>query len=91
VSSPSPWLPERLAPLQGLPPGERERLMQTLAAWLAYQRHTPTIAAHLHVHPHTVRYRIARLSELLGDAPQTPDGRFELELGLRIHRAFEER
>jgi len=41
--------------------------------------------------PQTVRYRIARRSELLGDALQTPDGRFELELGLRIRRAFEER
>ena len=52
----------------GWRPGERERLLETLAAWLAHQRHTPRIAEELHVHPQTVRYRIAKLRELLGDA-----------------------
>jgi len=73
----------RLAPLDDLPAGERERLIETLAAWLAHQRHTPTIARELHVHPQTVRYRIAKLRQLLGDAMDTGDGRFELELALR--------
>jgi PucR C-terminal helix-turn-helix domain len=73
----------RLAPLDDLPAGERDRLTETLAAWLAHQRHTPAIAAELHVHPQTVRYRIAKLRQLLGDAMDTGDGRFELELALR--------
>ncbi|MGA2009611.1 MAG: helix-turn-helix domain-containing protein [Solirubrobacteraceae bacterium] len=79
---------DRLAPLHALPAGERERLARTLAAWLAHQRHTPGVAAELHVHPQTVRYRIARLGELLGDALASPAGRFELELALRIDRAL---
>jgi hypothetical protein len=79
---------DRLAPLAGLPAGERERLQATLAAWLAHQRHTPTIAQQLHVHPQTVRYRIAKLQELLGDALDTPEGRFGLELALTISRAL---
>ncbi|MFZ0039704.1 MAG: helix-turn-helix domain-containing protein, partial [Solirubrobacteraceae bacterium] len=79
---------ERLAPLDGLPDGERERLTATLAAWMAHQRHTPRIAEELHVHPQTVRYRIAKLSDLLGDALEDPQGRFELELALRIQRAL---
>jgi hypothetical protein len=40
-----------LGPIEGLAPPERERLLETLRAWLAHQRHTPRIAAELHVHP----------------------------------------
>ena len=76
-----------LAPLEALAPDDRERLTETLEAWIAHQRHTPGIAAALHVHPQTVRYRVAQLRELLGDAMETPDGRFELELALRVRRA----
>jgi DNA-binding PucR family transcriptional regulator len=71
-----------------LPATERARLLDTLAAWLALQRHVPAIAEALHVHPQTVRYRVARLRELLGDALESADGRFELELALRIRRAL---
>jgi DNA-binding PucR family transcriptional regulator len=53
------------------------------AAWLAHQRHTPRISDELHIHPQTVRYRIARLRELFGDALESPDGRYEIELALR--------
>lgn len=74
---------ERLAPLLSLQQPERERLLETLAAWLGHQRHTPRIASQLHVHPQTVRYRLAKLRELLGDRLETADGRFELELALR--------
>ena len=77
----------RLAGLDDLPAGERDRLTDTLAAWLAHQRHTPAIAAELHVHPQTVRYRIAKLRELLGEAMETGEGRFELALALRIATA----
>ncbi|MDQ6835792.1 MAG: helix-turn-helix domain-containing protein [Actinomycetota bacterium] len=78
----------RLQALDGLSGGERERLLDTLAAWLEHQRHTPGIAARLHVHPQTVRYRMAKLSELLGPALETPEGRFELELALRVRAAY---
>ncbi len=77
-------LARSLAPLADLPASERERLIETLAAWLAHQRHTPSIAAELHVHPQTVRYRMAKLRELLGDALERAEGRFELQLALRI-------
>lgn len=72
-----------LGALDDLTAAERERLAQTLEAWLGHQRHTPTVATALHVHPQTVRYRIAKLRDLLGQALETPDGRFELELALR--------
>jgi hypothetical protein len=79
----------RLGPLEALQPVERDRLLETLRAWLDHQRHTPAVAAELHVHPQTVRYRIGKLRELLGEALQTPEGRFELEMALRARRALE--
>jgi hypothetical protein len=77
----------RLAPLDAVPPGDRDRLLETLRAWLAHQRHTPRIAEQLHVHPQTVRYRLATLRELFGETIDTPEGRFELELALRAREA----
>ncbi len=80
---------DRLAALLELPPLERERLLQTLRAWLDHQRHTPRVAAELHVHPQTVRYRLARLRELLGAALDGTDGRFELQMALRAQELLE--
>jgi DNA-binding PucR family transcriptional regulator len=74
----------RLGVLDALPRAERDRLSETLAAWLAHQRHTPAVAEELHVHPQTVRYRVNRLRELLGPALESAQGRFELELALRV-------
>jgi hypothetical protein len=77
-----------LAPLGDLSDGERSRLIETLRAWLAHQRHTPAIAEALHVHPQTVRYRLAKLKELLGETLESAEGRFELELALRAQAAL---
>ncbi len=79
---------ERLAPLEALPAADRDRLLETLTAWLDHQRHTPRVAAQLHVHPQTVRYRLGKVRELLGDALDTAEQRFELELALRVRRAL---
>lgn len=79
----------RLAPLAALPAGARARLTATLRAWLARQGRLQATADDLHVHPQTVRYRLERLRELLGDALDYPDGRFELELALRARAAVE--
>jgi hypothetical protein len=80
---------DRLKPVLELAEPERERLLGTLRSWLDHQRHTPGVAAELHVHPQTVRYRIAKLRELLGDALDTPTGRFELEMALRARHGLE--
>jgi DNA-binding PucR family transcriptional regulator len=73
----------RLAPLAGLPPRSRDRLEHTLLAYLRRRGNGPAMAADLHVHPQTVRYRLARLRELLGPALDDPEARFELEVVLR--------
>lgn len=78
---------QRLAPLDEIAGLQRERLLETLEQWLAHQRHTPTVAKELHVHPQTVRYRVGRLRELLGDGLDTPEGRYELSLALHARRA----
>ncbi len=77
----------RLAALDALPPGKRQRLSHTLAAWLRHRGSAPRIAAELHLHPQTVRYRVAALRDILGaEALEDPDTRFELDLALRARR-----
>jgi PucR C-terminal helix-turn-helix domain len=73
-----------LRPLDGLSRNARARLEETLAAWLRHRGRTETVAASLHVHPQTVRYRLGKLRDLFGDALEDPDRRFELELALRV-------
>jgi PucR C-terminal helix-turn-helix domain len=73
----------RLATLAELTPKARERMRETALAYLRHDGNAVTMAAELHVHPQTARYRIARLRELLGEQLEDPDARFELELALR--------
>jgi DNA-binding PucR family transcriptional regulator len=73
-----------LAPLDQLSPGARERLRETLAAWLDAQGHARTAAETLHVHVQTLRYRLGRLRDVFGDALDDPQRRLELALALRI-------
>lgn len=73
----------RLAPLAAETPASRARLTETLRAWLDHQGEVARVAAELHVHPQTVRYRLGRLRERLGDALDDPAARFELALALR--------
>ena len=73
----------RLAPLDGLAEGPRERLVATLRAWLDRPGQVQAIAGELDVHPQTVRYRLKQLRELFGERLEDPDARFELSLALR--------
>lgn len=76
-----------LAPLEGLRPAQRVRLVDTLASWLRHRGQRLPIADELGVHPQTVAYRVGQLREVFGDALEDPDARFELELVLRAgHR-----
>lgn len=76
----------RLAPLNGLRPVVRERLAETLLAWLRHHGSRARIAEELFVHPQTVGYRVGQLKGLFGDALDDPEVRFELELVLRAGR-----
>jgi hypothetical protein len=74
----------RLAPLRELRPSARERLAATLAAWLEHQGDVRATAAALHVHVQTVRYRLAQLREVFGEALDDGRARLELALALRV-------
>ena len=74
---------EALSPLDGETPASRERLADTLLAWLRLRGRTEQVAAALHVHPQTVRYRLGRLRDAYDDRLEDPDFRFLLELALR--------
>ncbi len=73
----------RLDPLAAETPASRVRLTATLRAWLDHQGEVAAVAAELHIHPQTVRYRLARLRERFGSALDDPSARFELALALR--------
>ncbi len=75
---------ERLAPLEGLSPVARGRMAETLRAYLDERGNAPAMAAALHVHPQTVRYRLKKLREIFGEALDDPDARFELETAVRV-------
>ena len=73
----------RLAPFVDLTPKARARMRETALAHLRHDGNAVAMAAEMHVHPQTARYRIARLRELLGEQLDDPDARFELQLALR--------
>ncbi len=73
----------RLAALTDLTPKARARMRETALAHLRHDGNAVAMAAEMHVHPQTARYRIARLRELLGEQLDDPDARFELQLALR--------
>jgi hypothetical protein len=67
-----------LAPLADLGLATRERLAETLLCWLLHQGRREEVAAALHVHAQTVRYRMQQIRELYGD--RLTDERFVREL-----------
>ena len=72
-----------LAPLDAVSEGQRGRLAETLLAWLLSGSNVPDVAARLHIHPQTVRYRLRQLEKLFGDALHDPGTRLDLILALR--------
>jgi hypothetical protein len=67
-----------LAPLDAHPD-----LKATLIEFLTYGPSLPAVAKRLFLHPNTVAYRLARVRELTGRDPKTPQGVAELYLALR--------
>jgi DNA-binding PucR family transcriptional regulator len=71
-----------LAPLDELKPGARDKLAETLRAWLLHQGRRDDVAQALFVHPQTVRYRMGQLRDLYGDRLEDPDTVLALTLAL---------
>jgi hypothetical protein len=73
----------RLAPLAGLSPKARARMIATARAFLRERGVAPAMGRAMGVHPQTARYRLARLRELYGEDLDDPEARLELELAIR--------
>jgi len=65
---------------------QRQRLTETLGAWLETSGTAPAMAERLGVHPQTVRYRMRNLERALGGQLSDPDARFAIEAVLRATR-----
>ena len=74
----------RLAPLEAMTPAARDRATQTLRAWLGVHGDVTATAGVLHIHPQSVRYRLAGLRKAFGGALDDPLGRLEDAAALRI-------
>jgi len=75
-----------LAPLAALTPRARRRMEETALAYMQERGNAAAMARALGVHPQTARYRLRGLRDLLGDALDDPDARFEIELALRARQ-----
>lgn len=66
--------------------GSGEELLRSLAAYYAAGQSIAGAARGLHVHRHTLEYRLERLEKLLGPRLKDPTGRMLLELAMTLHR-----
>jgi hypothetical protein len=71
-----------LAPLDDLTAATREKLVETLRAWLMHHGRREEIAAELFVHPQTVRYRMGQLRQCYGTRLEDPGTVLELTIAL---------
>jgi hypothetical protein len=83
VSVTADLVAQRLEPLRRMTASARDRAVTTLRAWLDAHGDIAETAGLLHVHPQTVRYRLARLKESFAGALDDPVARLEVALALR--------
>jgi hypothetical protein len=76
-----------LEPLAGLTPSARQKLTETLRAWLLHHGRRERVAEELFVHPQTVRYRMAQLRDLFGARLEDPRTVLELTVALGVPQA----
>lgn len=77
---------QALEPLRDLRPATAERLAETLREWLVHHGRREDVAAALHVHPQTVRYRMGQLRDLYGDRLTDPETVLSLTVALGADR-----
>lgn len=79
-------LPDPLRALSPLEPADREEALRTLDAYFSHPGNATQAAREVHVHPNTFRYRLAKVSELLGVDLEDRDERLLLEIELLRQR-----
>src|SRR6266851_4016934 len=76
-----------LGPLLDINPDERDMLLNTLAAFFAFQGSAVEAGKHLYCHPNTVRHRLHRIERQTGRSLQDPRSSAELFVALEaLHR-----
>jgi hypothetical protein len=78
-----------LAALAGMSAHRRQRLAETLTAWLEGRGSAARMAEKMTIHPQTVRYRMRQVEQVFGDQLEDPDSRFALDLVMRAGRLRE--
>ncbi|GAB3946784.1 PucR family transcriptional regulator [Kribbella albertanoniae] len=73
-----------LAPLEDLRPATADRLTETLREWLLHLGRRDDVAAALHIHPQTVRYRMTQLRQLYGPRLDDPQVVLDLTIALSV-------
>ncbi|WP_328992821.1 helix-turn-helix domain-containing protein [Kribbella sp. NBC_01245] len=71
-----------LAPFATLRPATADRLTETLREWLLHLGRRDDVAAAMHVHPQTVRYRMGQIRELFGNRLEDPQTILALTIAL---------
>lgn len=82
---------QELGGLLSLTPGNRAQLVETLQVLVDCGGNATEVAARLELHPQTVRYRLRKAEQVLGNSLTDPAGRFGIELALRTRRLCERR
>ena len=75
-----------LQALSSLELDDREEALRTLDAFFTYPGNASEAARHLHVHPNTFRYRLAKVADILGIDLDDRDTRIVVEIDLLRHR-----
>jgi purine catabolism regulator len=78
-----------IAPISAYDAEHDTELLGTLQAFLAHHGSTTETAEAMHLHRHTVGYRLARVQEVSGLSPYESDGRERLSLGLKADQIIE--
>ena len=79
-----------LGPLLDINPDERDMLLNTLAAFFAFQGSAIEAGKHLYCHPNTVRHRLRRVERHTGRSLQDPRSSAELFVALETLRRLPE-
>jgi DNA-binding PucR family transcriptional regulator len=66
--------------------GSGPELLRSLTAYYAAGQSVAGAARDLHIHRHTLEYRLERLEKLVGPRLKDPTGRMLLELAMTLHR-----
>ena len=77
-----------LGPLLDIDPDERDMLLNTLAAFFAFQGSAIEAGKHLYCHPNTVRHRLRRIERQTGRSLQDPRSSAELFVALEALRSL---